>query len=209
MGFELMLNFRLPYFSLSPSDFWSRWHISLSSWLRDYLYIPLGGNRCGARRTYINLVLTMALGGLWHGAAWNFVIWGLFHGAILIAYRVLDRRKDPHEAPRPVLVGRMALMFLLVVFGWLIFRSRSLDQIAHLITHAGFSVSGDTFRLGYHLVFLCAPLVLIELWQYRRADLLAPCKLRAPLRIPLYGFLMVWVLVFGVRETMEFIYFQF
>jgi len=84
MGFELMLNFKLPYFALSPSDFWNRWHISLSTWLRDYLYIPLGGNRNGQIATLRNLAITMLLGGLWHGAAWNFVLWGAFHGAILI-----------------------------------------------------------------------------------------------------------------------------
>ena len=78
LGIELMTNFRQPYFSTNPSEFWRRWHISLSSWLRDYLYIPLGGNRNGPRNTYRNLMLTMLLGGLWHGAAWNFVLWGLF-----------------------------------------------------------------------------------------------------------------------------------
>ena len=83
LGFDLMLNFRMPYFATSPSDFWQRWHISLSSWLRDYLYIPLGGNRQGTLLTYRNLMLTMVLGGLWHGAAWTFVAWGFFHGLIL------------------------------------------------------------------------------------------------------------------------------
>jgi alginate O-acetyltransferase complex protein AlgI len=82
LGFDLMWNFKMPYFAVSPSDFWKRWHISLSSWLRDYLYIPLGGNRHGKLMMYRNLILTMALGGLWHGARWTFVIWGLYHGTI-------------------------------------------------------------------------------------------------------------------------------
>lgn len=85
MGIELMKNFDQPFFAISPSDFWRRWHISLSTWLRDYLYIPLGGNRGSSRRTYCNLMATMLIGGLWHGAAWNFVAWGFFHGAILCA----------------------------------------------------------------------------------------------------------------------------
>ena len=89
LGFEIMLNFNLPYMAISPSDFWRRWHISLSTWLRDYLYIPLGGNRHGTFNTYRNLLLTMFLGGLWHGAAWTFVIWGMYHGLLLIAYRVV------------------------------------------------------------------------------------------------------------------------
>lgn len=89
LGFDLMLNFKLPYFAISPSDFWRRWHISLSSWLRDYLYIPLGGNRQGPISTYRNLFLTMLLGGLWHGARWTFVLWGAYHGILLIGYRLL------------------------------------------------------------------------------------------------------------------------
>jgi alginate O-acetyltransferase complex protein AlgI len=92
LGFDVMRNFNLPYFAVSPSDFWQRWHISLSTWLRDYLYIPLGGNRGGERKTYRNLFLTMLLGGLWHGAAWTFVFWGAYHGLILIIYRLFERQ---------------------------------------------------------------------------------------------------------------------
>lgn len=94
LGFDIMLNFNLPYFARNPSDFWRRWHISLSSWLRDYLYIPLGGNRHGTLQTYRNLMLTMVLGGLWHGAAWTFVLWGAFHGFILVVYRAVVSMKD-------------------------------------------------------------------------------------------------------------------
>jgi D-alanyl-lipoteichoic acid acyltransferase DltB (MBOAT superfamily) len=90
MGVEIMVNFNNPYFALNPSEFWRRWHISLSTWLRDYLYIPLGGNRKGPVRTYINLGLTMLLGGLWHGAAWNFVVWGAYQGALLIVHRLFS-----------------------------------------------------------------------------------------------------------------------
>lgn len=94
LGFEIMLNFNLPYLAKDPSDFWRRWHISLSTWLRDYLYIPLGGNRRGTLQTYRNLMLTMLLGGLWHGAAWTFVLWGGFHGFILVVYRGLSASKE-------------------------------------------------------------------------------------------------------------------
>lgn len=103
LGFELMLNFKLPYFAITPSDFWARWHISLSTWLRDYLYIPLGGNRRGTLKTYRNLFLTMVLGGLWHGANWTFVLWGAFHGVILIIYRVFAPNLDSNlkKTPKP------------------------------------------------------------------------------------------------------------
>lgn len=88
MGFDLMVNFRMPYFAINPSDFWRRWHISLSTWLRDYLYIPLGGNRSGNVAAYRNLLITMMLGGLWHGASWHFVAWGVYHGLLLIVFKM-------------------------------------------------------------------------------------------------------------------------
>ena len=94
LGIDLFLNFNLPYFSQNPSEFWHRWHISLSSWLRDYLYIPLGGNRRGRVRTYVNLLLTMLLGGLWHGAAWNYVLWGAYQGAMLCIHRVVTEGRN-------------------------------------------------------------------------------------------------------------------
>ena len=91
MGFEFMLNFRLPYLAANPKEFWKRWHISLSTWLQDYLYVSLGGNKGGPARTYRNLMTTMVLGGLWHGAAWNFVAWGFYHGSLLIGHRLSFR----------------------------------------------------------------------------------------------------------------------
>ncbi len=100
LGFDVMLNFNLPYFARNPSDFWRRWHISLSTWLRDYLYIPLGGNRHGTWQTCRNLMLTMVLGGLWHGAAWTFVLWGAFHGSLLVIYRAILALKDKWSYPR-------------------------------------------------------------------------------------------------------------
>ncbi len=100
LGFDIMLNFNLPYFARNPSDFWRRWHISLSTWLRDYVYIPLGGNRHGTWQTCRNLMLTMVLGGLWHGAAWTFVLWGAFHGSLLVLYRALLALKDRWAYPR-------------------------------------------------------------------------------------------------------------
>lgn len=114
LGFDLMLNFKLPYFAVSPSDFWRRWHISLSTWLRDYLYIPLGGNRKGTFATYRNLFVTMVLGGLWHGARWTFVMWGAYHGALLIFYRLLlpgvgEARRAAREPAAPATGKAMAV----------------------------------------------------------------------------------------------------
>ena len=144
-GIDLMINFNAPFFSRSPSDFWRRWHISLSSWLRDYLYIPLGGNRGGPIFTYRNLMLTMVLGGLWHGAAWNFVLWGFYQGLLLCGFRLFadwraSRRRrsggtsEPRSASGPwkwISIGLgTAIFFQLVCYGWLLFRAESLAQVA-------------------------------------------------------------------------------
>ena len=125
LGFRLPQNFNSPYKALSITDFWRRWHITLSSWLRDYLYIPLGGNRLGATRTYVNLLITMLLGGLWHGAHWNFVIWGGFHGALLAIERMWGKRGLLTRAPQLI---QQSATFLLVMVGWVFFRAESLGQ---------------------------------------------------------------------------------
>lgn len=213
MGFELMVNFSLPYFSRTPSEFWRRWHISLSSWLRDYLYISLGGNRGAAWKTYRNLMLTMLLGGLWHGAAWNFVLWGLFHGAILCLYRPFETRA-PVERPRAARVARgiagWAIFFVLTVIGWILFRAENLDQIRHFMTEM-WSLTGSAKTAGYaRIVALCAaPLVLAQLVQYLRHDLLAPIRGPIVWRAALCALLIAALPLFAPGEAVEFIYFQF
>lgn len=127
LGFWIPLNFDHPYFARNPSDFWRRWHISLSSWLRDYLYISLGGNRRGAVKTYRNLMLTMLLGGLWHGASWNFVLWGFLHGSMLVVHRLYThmRPRDPDSRPADGVLSDFASlvsMQLFVLLGWILFR---------------------------------------------------------------------------------------
>ena len=123
LGFVFPKNFDSPYRAKSITEFWKRWHISLSSWLRDYLYIPLGGNRKGKRRTYVNLALVMLLGGLWHGAAWNFVIWGGFHGILLGLERMGGKNSAYRRLPGP---ARVALTFFLVCVSWVFFRAADL-----------------------------------------------------------------------------------
>ncbi len=214
MGFESMVNFRLPYFALNPGDFWARWHISLSTWLRDYLYIPLGGNRKGAFNTYRNLALTMLLGGLWHGAAWNFVIWGAYHGAILILFRLFERRpvhQDPWggEHPCPLVVAKMLLMFALTLLGWLFFRATNLAQIGYMLTHISFATSAESAAFASELFFFVLPLLVVQVFQYFRRDLLLLTRLPAPFRVALYSLMLAWIVVFGVRQSTEFIYSQF
>lgn len=124
MGFHFPQNFNYPYTSQSITEFWRRWHMSLSSWFRDYLYIPLGGNRHGARRTYLNLVIVFFLCGLWHGAAWTFIVWGLFHGALLALERA-GLSAMLNKCPSPL---RRIYLLLMIVIGWVIFRSENLAQ---------------------------------------------------------------------------------
>ncbi len=132
LGFRLMENFNAPYAAIGFSDFWRRWHISLSTWLRDYLYIPLGGNRFGAARTYLALSLTMLLGGLWHGAAWTFVVWGALHGSYLIVERALRPWLSRWQFPGGWVLGWLLTLFA-VIIAWIFFRAQSMDQAIQLL----------------------------------------------------------------------------
>jgi alginate O-acetyltransferase complex protein AlgI len=137
LGFRFKENFDRPYISASITEFWTRWHISLSSWMRDYLYVPLGGNRRGARRTIINVLVVFLLSGLWHGPAWTFVIWGAYHGSLVAGERLLGPRRE-----RMPLVVQHALTLFLLLVGWVFFRAGSLDHAAYFIA-AMFGVGGD------------------------------------------------------------------
>jgi alginate O-acetyltransferase complex protein AlgI len=138
MGFDFGVNFMRPYFAASFSDFWRRWHISLSTWLRDYLYIPLGGNKYGAFKTYRNLFITMTLGGLWHGASFNFIIWGVLHGAYLSVERILNLNKSVQNSFSAILTPIFKITYSLAVFGlvsfaWIFFRANSVDTSFNII----------------------------------------------------------------------------
>jgi alginate O-acetyltransferase complex protein AlgI len=128
LGFELPANFLEPYLSRSPSEFWRRWHITLSRWLSDYLYVPLGGNRRGSSRTYANLMITMLLGGLWHGASWNFVIWGGLHGLLLVVHRLIGRKSVDTTVPLTWRdLPKVFVLFNVVCLIWVFFRAPDLD----------------------------------------------------------------------------------
>jgi alginate O-acetyltransferase complex protein AlgI len=212
-GIDLLKNFDQPYFSMNPSEFWRRWHISLSTWLRDYLYIPLGGNRHGEIKTYRNLMLTMLLGGLWHGAAWNYLFWGLYQGLLLVAHRLVTRGRP--EAPPATLWGRlprMLLFFSFVCYGWLLFRCTSLDQ---LLQFTRLLVSGP-WTLSLHMkappptaVAGLPLLLLLEVLQYRSGLAVQDRRLPAFAQGALAAALLLLVLAGASNETREFIYFRF
>ncbi len=221
LGFGLMRNFAQPYFATDPQEFWRRWHISLSTWLKDYLYISLGGNRGGRLKTYRNLMATMVLGGLWHGAAWNFVLWGAYQGLLLSAHRALTgRRKGTSEGVAPSgwqflrRVMAIALFFQVVCYGWLLFRAVSFEQIAYFTTLILSPATPGWATISMPSVPVAALLGMIFLffwdagteWSGRvRFYLWFPAPIRG------LGYAgMIYLLAFGATTApASFIYFQF
>jgi D-alanyl-lipoteichoic acid acyltransferase DltB (MBOAT superfamily) len=215
LGFELVVNFHMPYLAVSPSDLWRRWHISLSSWLRDYLYIPLGGSRKGEWMTYRNLMLTMFLGGLWHGADWTYVAWGLYHGAILCLFRLLkivDPVPGGNAWQRIRWAVRAFIMFHLTCFGWLLFRADSLHTVARmcvdLTTNVHFNAAVLLPPLAM-ILFFCALSSVIECYTdgETRLDRLLAARWEVQGAVVVYW--VVMMLFFQAEGVHEFIYFQF
>lgn len=219
MGFDIMINFNLPYFAKNPREFWQRWHISLSTWLRDYLYIPLGGNKNGKFKTYRNLGITMLLGGLWHGASWAFIIWGAYQGALLIAHRVFSSLTKNLKF---TLISNIYLLkiwkfikilffFNLICLGWLIFRAQSLTQMFHMLHSLFFNFSYNFFTLqkATEVMSFIWLLLVVQMLQYRYNDLMIIFKSKTLVRIVFYYICLLSILLFGVYGAKEFIYFQF
>lgn len=211
MGFMFPKNFDSPYRAQSITEFWQRWHLSLSHWLRDYLYIPLGGNRKGPQRTYVNLMLVMLLGGLWHGAAWNFVIWGGIHGVMLALERARGKHSVYERLPAAV---RTALTFLVVTIAWVFFRAPTLSRA---LAYCGnmFGLGPDTPTAGlvggqidslYHIGTLIAAAVLcwggVQTWDFTR-------RITWPKVAVILGLFAFGVLMLVATSFHPFIYFIF
>jgi alginate O-acetyltransferase complex protein AlgI len=199
----------MPYLAANPAEFWRRWHISLSTWLRDYLYIPLGGNRGGTSATYRNLLATMLLGGLWHGAAWTFVLWGAYHGLLLAAHRALPWPAwTGHRALYPL---RVAATFLLVCIGWVLFRAGSLAD-ARLILGRMFAPAAGHV-LAPEVTALVAAILGAVLAAHLLATFLDLPRLARRLPAPLAGLAMaaglLLVQLLAPDSGGAFIYFQF
>ena len=212
-GVELMYNFNQPYFARSPREFWQRWHISLSTWLSDYLYKPLGGNRGSLAFTCRNLMLTMILGGLWHGAAWNYVLWGFYHGTLLSAHRVLVGRFGPASDGRALAVLKMAGFGMLTLYGWLLFRARSLEQVAVHTTTLFTGKGGLAFEAARPALSAVIGVVLLMVWeiaQYRRGGDARFYRALPTARTGLALAIMLFLILMGTsNEPAQFIYFQF
>jgi alginate O-acetyltransferase complex protein AlgI len=211
MGFVLIQNFDSPYKADSITDFWRRWHISLSTWLRDYLYIPLGGNRKGSRRTYANLMTVMLLGGLWHGASWNFVLWGAIHGGMLAFERAQGKQGFYARLPRPV---RVVLTFLIVCLSWVFFRAKTLpDAVGYLASMFGASQAGpasDVVAGAIYTPYHAAMFVVAALTVWALPNTWAfTSRLSLPRAASGLALLALSVLLMWTQTVNPFLYFQF
>ena len=234
MGFKLMDNFNTPYFAISIKDFWSRWHISLSTWFRDYLYIPLGGNRCSKARHYFNLMVTFLVSGLWHGANWTFVIWGGLHGSLQVIGKMTEKTKNnfyerigltKHKII--LTLGKMGTTFFMVSFAWIFFRARTFEQATGIVAKifTEFNI-GELSRkhlldLGlveiecYVLAFSLILLVIVDLYKFisKQSFIEWIQKRNVVIRFAAYLLCICMIYIFGVYGqefgASAFIYFQF
>lgn len=237
MGIDLMKNFDRPYASKSIPEFWRRWHISLSTWFKDYLYIPLGGNRGKKWRVYFNLMIVFLISGLWHGASWNFIIWGAIHGSLLIIYMLVAAF---YKSDVPIVLTRiqrfitttiaMLLVFCLTSIAWVFFRARTFEDAKYLLKHMTNDVSGQLHRMrgfssgewvshvylgGDKSNFIIAIVSIVFLFlveylqsKYRLTQMIT--KSNPAMRFTAYGALILLILYYGVFDkNIQFIYFQF
>jgi alginate O-acetyltransferase complex protein AlgI len=210
MGFKLMTNFRSPYFSQSISEFWGRWHISLSTWFRDYLYIPLGGNRVSQGRVYLNLMIVFMVSGLWHGASWNFIIWGFLHGL----YLVLAKLRDDHlpgltwPAAPWVRIVNVLFTFFLVMVAWVFFRATSVADALYILQKmsvlSDWQVSSPLPRAEMWFSLFLIIFLLVKEWYELQPDTSSTFRFS----LLFTGSCLVTYL-FGVFNSNQFIYFQF
>ncbi|MBR5376802.1 MAG: MBOAT family protein [Lachnospiraceae bacterium] len=231
---DLMTNFKSPYFSRSVKEFWGRWHISLSTWFRDYVYIPLGGNRCSEKRNAFNLMVTFLLSGMWHGANWTFVLWGALHGVYQIVenfchrhlarkeYRTMKERDIKRSVPWNI--GHCILTFALVSFAWSFFRAGSLGDIVHITTHMarGLAHPVNSYlmmlnnmnlynKMVLRLFIYIAVLMAVDFAGLKQDVYVLFGKLKTPVRWIIYTLLTTFVIVEALNggTSQQFIYFQF
>lgn len=214
LGFNFKENFNYPYISTSVQEFWRRWHISLSTWFRDYLYIPLGGNRKGKYRTYLNLLIVFFITGLWHGASWNFVVWGLYHGFFLLIERIA-----PYKTPKPLIPIKRFYLLLVVVVGWVFFRSENLTVgLDYIVKMFSFSKGIDYSPLIYlnnyvYFVLLLGLLFSTPLRKILYIKLYKVVKNEKQRNYLVYGFYLA-LFIYTITELAQatynpFIYFRF
>jgi D-alanyl-lipoteichoic acid acyltransferase DltB (MBOAT superfamily) len=220
-----MVNFNHPYMATGPADFWRRWHISLSTWFRDYVYIPLGGSRRGRARTLGNIFITFLVSGLWHGASWNYALWGAYHGVLLIITRLIGgvrpktagrARSDAWAVLEPLQVGAM---FALACIGWLMFRETDIHMLIRDLSLSPWHTTSADREVGRYLFVLTMiyawPLWAHDIWSVYVAPSLrlrdddADLSWRAIGQAVLAGLALAAILVFRSQQSLDFIYFKF
>ncbi|MCK6577647.1 MAG: hypothetical protein L6Q98_06030 [Anaerolineae bacterium] len=227
LGFDLMQNFRQPYFSRSIREFWRRWHISLSTWFRDYLYFPLGGNRVSIPRNYINLLIVFVASGLWHGANWTFLIWGMLHGLYIVVEAIIEKRLEHQNSQ---FIGKswhwvgILLTFGLVTFAWIFFRANSISDAFYIIAHL-FDLSNGMAHIAapfnaiaplaigeIDLVMACFTILILIIYDglaNRAVSRSIPISITRPWRWLLYYAAVFLILYSASTSQPAFIYFQF
>ncbi len=231
MGFRLMENFKRPYFSKSISEFWRRWHISLSTWFKDYIYIPLGGNRVKVSRAYLNLFITFLVSGLWHGASWNFIIWGALHGTYLVFGKILSpiRKKvveftKIYKIPKVHNIIKMIIVISLVMFAWIFFRANTIYDAMYIVSNLFVNAKNIfnpseiirvIFNLGMRpaevMITIAVVIVLISTSYLQTKINIITTVSQRPLiiRYGIYYALVMCLIIFAYVGSSEFIYFQF
>lgn len=210
MGINLSINFNLPYLAQSLNDFWRRWHITLSYWLRDYVYIPLGGSRGGFGKHIKNLIITFALSGLWHGASWNFVLWGVLH-ALWITFELVLARATKVRLPATL---KIVITFNVVVLLWILFRAEGIRMAFEYYTYLFSPAVGYASKLDLSalkmLMFYASPLIVFSFWQYHAKSLTPDLRIqRGYLTAVALGVMLFAVILLGAESGQQFIYFQF
>ncbi|WP_321974888.1 MBOAT family O-acyltransferase [Aureibaculum sp. 2210JD6-5] len=212
MGYDLMTNFKRPYFATSIGDFWHRWHISLSTWFRDYFYIPIGGSRVGISRWYLNLFLTFLISGLWHGANWTFVIWGALHGIYIVIENIFKLQVKKYQKISLFnRILRALIVFLLVDFAWIFFRANNVADAFYIAKNI-FSFSGELF--SDYKIFFFGIIGLVVLFvndlivESNTDSIIENSKINYKVAI-YFAFLVCLILYTGVFNGGQFIYFQF
>lgn len=231
LGFKLMENFKMPYFAKSISEFWKRWHISLSTWFKDYLYIPLGGNRVAVKRVYINVFITFLISGLWHGANWTFVIWGAIHGGYLVIERMTysGRKKmraylNINEESILYSLLRRGVTFALVCYGWIFFRAENVSDALYIsknifkglgnikdLSFLSEMISGFKLRNGTMIILIISILIMCiaQIITKRDDAISAINEKNIVLRWSVYFTLVMMIIFFGAFSSQNFLYFQF
>lgn len=209
LGFDLINNFKRPYFAKSVSEFWKRWHISLTRWLTQQVYIPLGGSRCSKLRNYWNILVTFLVSGIWHGANWTFIIWGCIHGVFQIVEKALGWNKK--ESKGFIKMLRVLITFLVVTLAWVVFRSPSIGDTAGFMGRyfimAGKHIA-DTLSLAYICIAMI-PFLLYELGKEFKPKLYDRLKSCIIIRWSVYVTLLAMIIMLGVHDGSSFIYVSF